>query len=146
MMNTLQDVIYHRLNLQTCVCVYLCVASWAWIRPSRRTSACIQMGHRGFAGLWGQQCHGNGLGSCGRCEDLLSVRSAILVTLACHADSSSVVRLHTQSRTFGLVHTHARTHGLDDARNLVKTTTVRYGPVQCAWSSAEGLVNDHYDY
>lgn len=48
-------------------------------------------------GLWGQQCHSNGLRSCGGCEDLLSVRSAILVT--------PTPRLHTHMHT----HTHTCT-------------------------------------
>lgn len=107
----------------------MCVAGQAWFRPSRRTSACIQMGHRGFMGLWGQQCHGNGLSSCGGCEDLLSVRSAILVTLVCHAGSRSARHMHTPSRTFGRVHAHAWTHGLADGLRHVKTTTFKSGPM-----------------
>lgn len=51
-----------------------------WSRPS---PACLQIGPLGFMGLWGQQCHSNGLRSCGGCEGLLFDQSAILLILSC---------------------------------------------------------------
>lgn len=86
---------------------------------SRRSPACLQIGHRGFMGLWGQKCHSNGLWSCGGCEDLLSVRSAILVTLAPYTHTVAPCFICTEEHLQPSIHMalpkytqHTNTHSL----------------------------------
>lgn len=46
----------------------------------RRSPACFQIGLRGFIGCCGPGCHSNRLQSCGGCENLLSARSALVIS------------------------------------------------------------------
>lgn len=146
MMNTLQDVIHHRQNLQTCVCIFMCRK--LGLDQTLQTDFSLHPdGSPGIHGAVGATV------SWQRARLMWQVWGPA-VSPVCHLSHTGLsYRLqlsgsfaHAVKNIWTCPHTCMNTWPWWCTQPHKKTTTVRSGPVQCAWSSAEGLVNDHYTF